>query len=250
MLPSYEATFSVPISCESCTKDVSKSLSRLPGIETVSFSIPSKLVTIKGTEPPSKIISSIQSTGRAAVIRGSGKPNSAAVCILETPPPAAPSIKSQASPVRGLARLIELGDRITLLDLTLTGMREGRYRASIRTSGDISAGKESLGTIFQGFEGDKTGELGELLVDSRGRGSLVGESDWKVHEMIGRGILVERFDKAQESKIPDSKQWSDRLALGVIARSAGVWENEKSVCSCTGKTVWEEREDMVRNGML
>ncbi len=33
-----------------------------------------------------------------------------------------------------------------------------------------------------------------------------------------------------------------RLACGVIARSAGLFENMKKICSCSGKTLWEERE--------
>ena len=40
------------------------------------------------------------------------------------------------------------------------------------------------------------------------------------------------------------------MVMGVVARSAGVWENEKMVCSCSGKTVWEEREEQVGRGML
>jgi copper chaperone for superoxide dismutase len=38
--------------------------------------------------------------------------------------------------------------------------------------------------------------------------------------------------------------------VGVIARSAGVWDNDKTVCSCSGKTLWEERKDEVKKGML
>lgn len=250
MLPSYEATFSVPITCESCTSDISNALSKLPGIHKISYSIPSKLVSTQGTEPPSRIISAIQMTGRAAVLRGSGNPNSAAVCILETPPSATPSTSPLSSPVRGLARLIELGDKITLLDLSLSGMQEGQYRASIRASGDISAGQKSLGAPFLGLEGNKNGELGEFLVDANGRGSLIGELDWRVWEMVGRGVLVENVDQTKQETPARETQQSDSLVLGVIARSAGTWENDKSVCSCTGKTVWEEREEMVRRGML
>ncbi|CRK29998.1 hypothetical protein BN1708_005123 [Verticillium longisporum] len=38
--------------------------------------------------------------------------------------------------------------------------------------------------------------------------------------------------------------------VGVVARSAGMWDNDKTVCSCTGKTLWEERQDEVKKGML
>ena len=246
MLSPYEATFSVPITCESCTSDISRALSRLEGVQETSFSISSKLVTTKGTEPPSNIIAAIQSTGREAILRGSGNPNTAAVCILETPPPDEVPKLAQPTPVRGLARLIELGERLTMLDLTLTGMEKGSYRASVRISGDISAGKKSMGGIFEGQEGKRDGHIGELEVDETGRGMLVGEIGWQVWEMVGRGVLVEKVEDAKK----DANEAGGGAVVGVIARSAGLWENEKTVCSCTGKTLWEEREQMVRRGML
>ena len=35
---------------------------------------------------------------------------------------------------------------------------------------------------------------------------------------------------------------SFRLAYGIIARSAGLFQNPKKICACTGMTMWEERE--------
>ena len=241
--PAYQATFAVPMTCKACTDDISGALSKVPGIQSTEFSLPDQLVTTTTTTPPSNIISAIQSTGRTAIIRGTGAANSAAVCILETPPPPTLPTEPQPSPVRGLARLIQLSDRITLLDLTLTGLPKGTYTASIRQAGDISAGAKSMGVVFTGFDVDKKGELGQLEVDASGRGALVGEVDFRVWEMVGRGIVVEKVEA-------DKKRCEDDVVVGVIARSAGVWENEKVVCGCSGKTVWEEREEMVGRGML
>ena len=242
MLPAYQATFSVPMHCDGCIKDISGALSRIPGIQETHFSLPKQLLTTTSTTPPSAIISTIQDTGRTAILRGSGKANSAAVCILETPPPPTSPSVPETSPVRGLARLIELSDRITLLDMTLTGLPEGNYNASIRQNGDISNVPGSMGAVFTGLEGDKMGDLGKLEVDETGRGSLIGEVDWRVWEMVGRGVLVKKLEKGKEG--------GNGLVVGVVARSAGVWENEKVVCGCSGKTVWEEREEMVGKGML
>jgi copper chaperone for superoxide dismutase len=62
--------------------------------------------------------------------------------------------------------------------------------------------------------------------------------------MIGRSIVV-----AKQQDAAFSKNDPDTL-VGVVARSAGAWENDKTVCSCSGKTVWEEREEQTKKGML
>ena len=151
----------------------------------------------------------------------------------------------EPSPVRGLARLIQLSDRLTLLDMTLTGLPKGTYEASIRQTGDISKGVESMGGVFTGLSGDREGQLGTLEVDVDGGAALVGEVDWKVWEMVGRGIVVRKRGEAEISGPRD-----ESTVMGVVARSAGIWENEKVVCGCSGKTVWEEREEQVSRGML
>ncbi|KAL6718371.1 copper chaperone [Lecanora helva] len=247
MLPPYEATFSVPMHCDSCVQDISSALSKLEGIQSTSFSLPQKFLTTTTTLPPSTIITTIQSTGRPAILRGTGAADSAAVCILETPPPSTPPMTPQPSPVRGLARLIQLSERITLLDMTLTGLPPGTYAASLRRTGDISRGVESMGDVFTGLEGGKKGDLGMLEVDGEGRASLVGEVDWRVWEMVGRGILVRKIGAGREMGVEGQE---GHVVMGVVARSAGVWENEKVVCGCSGKTIWEEREEQVARGML
>lgn len=35
--------------------------------------------------------------------------------------------------------------------------------------------------------------------------------------------------------------FSCRLACGIIARSAGLFQNPKQICACDGLTIWEER---------
>lgn len=101
----------------------------------------------------------------------------------------------------------------------------------------------------------RKGELGVLEIDGKGRGNLVGEVGWRVWELVGRGMCVERIhggdDEGKEVN-GEGKGRGQRVTevVGVVARSAGVWENEKVVCGCSGKTVWEEREEMVGRGML
>jgi copper chaperone for superoxide dismutase len=86
--------------------------------------------------------------------------------------------------------------------------------------------------------------LGTLEVSQSGIGSVFVDKPVQIWELIGRSIVVSK-DKEGSFKREDP----DTL-VGVIARSAGVWDNDKTVCSCSGKTVWEERKEQVDKGML
>ncbi|GAB7364556.1 hypothetical protein MBLNU230_g5363t1 [Neophaeotheca triangularis] len=254
MIPPFETTFAVPMTCESCVQDVSTSLYKLDGISTVTANLPSQLLSITGTTPPSQIVSTIQSTGRDAILRGSGKAESAAVCILETHS-SHPSVNLDNA-VRGLIRMVQVSAGMTLCDLTLQGVGEGRYGVSVRESGDISRGAESTGRVWGGEDagregGRARGWWGVVDVGKGGLGSVFVDRPVQIWEMIGRSIVVRRL---REGEVEDREVRTDRedvdTLVGVIARSAGVWDNDKTVCSCSGKTVWEERKEQVGKGML
>ena len=72
----FQTTFAVPLTCEDCVKDISQSLYKLDGIQKVEADLQSQLVSIEGSAAPSVIVAAIQSTGRDAILRGSGRPNS------------------------------------------------------------------------------------------------------------------------------------------------------------------------------
>jgi len=38
-----------------------------------------------------------------------------------------------------------------------------------------------------------------------------------------------------------------RIGCGIIARSAGILENVKKVCFCSGRTLWEEKAFLTSN---
>lgn len=44
-----------------------------------------------------------------------------------------------------------------------------------------------------------------------------------------------------EAPYADHNASLHRLACGIIARSAGLFQNPKQICSCDGLTIWEER---------
>ncbi|KAF6812776.1 superoxide dismutase 1 copper chaperone (heavy-metal-associated domain-containing protein) [Colletotrichum sojae] len=249
----FQTVFAVPMTCDSCVKDVSDSLYKLGGITKVEANLKDQLLSIEGTAAPSAIVDAIQATGRDAILRGSGASNSAAVSILESFYQVDASSKlsdeERSREVRGLARIVQVSPTTSLIDLTLRGVAPGSYRATIREYGNLEHGAASTGPVWSGASGedaDAKGFLGVFDVGQDGRGSAYLDRPFQIWEVIGHAMVVSR---QQEYAGATLKNDPDTL-VGVIARSAGVWDNDKTVCSCTGKTLWEERKDEVNKGML
>ena len=148
--------------------------------------------------------------------------------------------------------MVQVSPNITLVDLTINGLAPGRYWATVREAGDISQGAASTGGVWEavkakvlGAETSKEprGVFGTVDVDEKGRGNVFLDRPVAVWEMIGRSMVV---SKSKEG--PFRREDANTL-VGVIARSAGVWDNDKTVCSCSGKNVWQERQDQVALGM-
>lgn len=221
---------------------VSSAIKQVDGIASVSADVARQLVYVEGSAAPSAIVSAIEGTGREAVLRGSGRSNSAGVCILETH-------AVVADPVKGLARLVQVGERVTVVDVTVKGLGVGRYWVTVRERGDVSCGAGSTGGVWEASKessgsGRGRGELGMIEVGEDGRGSVFLDWPVPVWEVVGRSMVVSR-------RVDGPFEQDDANTLvGVIARSAGVWENDKTVCSCSGKTVWEERKEQQERGMM
>ncbi|KAL5605316.1 hypothetical protein FOVSG1_005463 [Fusarium oxysporum f. sp. vasinfectum] len=243
---SFETLFAVPLSCDGCVKAVSDSLYKLGGISNVEGNLKDQLISVKGTAPPSAIVEAIQATGRDAILRGTGASNSAAVSILETfEDPVDGFYEEPSRDVRGLARMVQVSSGRTLVDLTIRGVSPGTYKASIRAYGDLKNGATSTGPVWIGDDKKPRGDLGTIKVGEDGRGAAFIDHGFQIWEVIGHAMVLTR----QEEKDEPLKNDKDTV-VGIIARSAGMWDNDKTVCSCTGKTLWEERKDEVQKGML
>ncbi|KAK3313761.1 superoxide dismutase [Apodospora peruviana] len=256
----FQTLFAVPMTCDGCVKDISGALHKLPGITKVEANLPDQLVSIEGTAPPSAIVEAIQATGRDAILRGSGTANSSAVSILETfhdkdtaPKGNNPDGAFSDRHVRGLARMVQVNPTTTLVDLTLLGIAPGTYRVTIREYGDLKDGASSAGPVWSGVTSKgaptttttpRRGLLGTVQVETDGRGSAFISHPFSIWEVVGHAMVVSRQDEGSPLKNDEN------TVVGVIARSAGMWDNDKTVCSCTGKTLWEERKDEVTKGML
>ncbi len=143
--------------------------------------------------------------------------------------------------------MVQVAPAVTLVDLTLRGVAPGTYRATIREFGDVKHGAASTGGVWSGAaEGPPQGALGAVEIDSAGKGSVFLDRPLQIWDVIGRAMVVTR--QPDDGGRPLAND--ENTVVGVIARSAGVWDNDKTVCSCTGKTLWEERRDEVEKGMV
>ncbi|RYP62274.1 hypothetical protein DL771_009804 [Monosporascus sp. 5C6A] len=206
----FQTLFAVPMTCDHCVKSVSDSLYSLEGITKVDVSLKDQLVTVEGTVSPSAIVRAIEATGRDAILRGSGASNNSGV---------------KDRKVRGLARMVQASPEATLVDLTVRGVTP----------------------VWAGGSGtpQPRGVLGTVEVGKDGHGAAFLDHPFQVWEVIGHAMVVSRQEEGHGALKND-----EDTIVGVIARSAGVWDNDKTVCSCTGKTLWEEREDQVKKGMI
>ena len=243
----FSIVFAVPLECESCVKSVSGALDNINGIDNYDVDLKQNTVKTHGSVAPSEIVRAIQGVGKDAVIRGTGAPNSAAVCIMESF-----DEKDKSTPVKGLARIVSVGEKDVVIDLTMNGLNKGVYYPSIRTSGNLSRAPFSTGRLFYELapvdvstpadESTVILSLGSLNTSSKsnsfsGQAFLQGKLD--INDLIGRSMILSRI---KDEISPDS-------LCGVIARSAGIWENNKQVCSCTGKSLWQERTDSILKGI-
>lgn len=244
----FEIVLNVPMECGACVQSVSKALLPLKQLSAFDINLKDNIVTTTGSLPPSEIVKAIQTTGRDAIIRGTGKPNSAGVCILESFDP-----EDAKQPVKGLARMVNVNSSELFIDLTVNGLPKGTYYPSIRASGNLSKGALSTGDVFYKLdpievkdESNSSTTINSLGAASHnqsdqlcsGQGFLYAKLN--VMDLIGRSIIL--------STLKD--EVTSNSLVGVIARSAGAWENDKQVCACSGKTVWEERKDAVSKGLV
>lgn len=242
----FEVVFAVPMECQHCVESVSDALKKVTGITKFDVNLKSNVVKTEGSAAPSEVVKAIQSIGKDAVIRGTGSPNSAAVCILESFDP-----KDIVQPVKGLARIVSVASDEIIVDLTVNGLPKGTYYPSIRQSGNLSQGALSTGGLHTALDAIDVSRPASVLTTINSLGAKSHQADdtysgqaflrapLQINDLIGRSIIL---SKLRDKITPDS-------LCGVIARSAGVWENDKQVCSCSGKTLWQERQDSINKGL-
>ncbi|KAF7731191.1 hypothetical protein EC973_000606 [Apophysomyces ossiformis] len=260
----FKTEFAVEMTCQACVDDVTRVLKQFADIDSFAVDLKEQRVIVQGHAAPSKVSRALKDTGRTVIVRGQGTADEAghsgaAVCIFEVfgtdPTVAMPAGK------QGLARFVQIDESTCLIDITVEGLSPGKHGVHIHELGDISRGWETTGDHFNPTNVDHgdadsghIGDLGNIEVDANGWGDMLVESSRiKVWDIIGRSMVITQNEddlghKVGQSKIDGSS--GPGVMCGIVARSAGAFENTKKICACSGKTLWEEARTLNHHSQL
>ncbi|KDR15674.1 copper chaperone for superoxide dismutase [Zootermopsis nevadensis] len=246
--------FAVQMTCQKCVNKIRDSLNNVKGIENIDISLEKETVIVETSLPSSEVQQKIESTGRRAVLKGygGGGNQGAAVAMLGY------ASGCGFGAVKGVVRFLQTDENMCIVDGTLDGLSAGLHGLHIHESGDISQGCDSVGGHFNprntrhGSPDDEenerhAGDLGNITAGPDGRATFrLTDKVIKVWDVIGRSVVVtDGADDLGCGNHPQSLKDGNsgqRLACGIIARSAGMFENSKRICACDGVTLWDERD--------
>ncbi|XP_049884444.1 titin-like [Pectinophora gossypiella] len=205
------------------------------------------------TTLPSTVVLDIvtRSSGKRAVLQGFGENQSAVAMIA--------SHSCCNGRVMGVIRFQQCPEGPLVADGTIDGLDPGEHGLHVRNSGDLSMGCLSLGDHYNphgspshGGPNDPkecrhAGDLGNVVADETGRACFrIMDCVLNVQDIVGRSVAVtERCDDLGRGSDPRSKVDGNSgkpVGCGIIARSAGVFQNPKRVCLCDGVVVWDEKD--------
>lgn len=247
-------------------------------IDYIIAAPPSRLLTALKSTNRQVIVRGTSSSANANF------PIQAAVAIMESPLPLPVSLASTSNPVLaglpggspkplpgmneeehsqkvfGICRFVQIAPKTVLMDLTVRlpppsrvglgtaqGAQDTKYNVYIASTGNLVNPPVTTGKPYF--------SLGSIAPDKDGYGDMFKEVDGELWEWIGRGCVVQAASEAAptitqlvaKEAVPGSEQNEatiGRIFAGVVARSAGAWGNDKTVCACSGRTMWEEGREM------
>ncbi|CAF0822838.1 unnamed protein product [Didymodactylos carnosus] len=233
--------FIVDINDQQKVTELRNILSNQNGIKNADINLDNKRVVVETTLQSSKVQNIIENSLKTdAVLMGA----------------AVSAVVGKDSRVRGLVRFIQVEENTCVVDGSIDGLSPGEHGINIHEFGDLSSGCDSCGDHYNPFRkshGGPTdserhvGDLGNVVADEYGsaRFRLLNRFV-KVSDIIGRSFVVHAnkddygLGDNYLSKMTGNSE--PRLACGIIARSAGLFENTKRLCTCSGATIWEERK--------
>ncbi|XP_059641039.1 copper chaperone for superoxide dismutase, chloroplastic/cytosolic [Cornus florida] len=226
VLPELLTEFMVDMKCEGCVNAVKNKIQTVNGVKNVEVDLSNQVVRVLGSSPVKTMTEALEQTGRKARLIGQGVPEdfliSAAVAEFKGPV------------IFGVVRLAQVNMELARIEANFSGLSPGKHGWSINEFGDLTKGAASTGKAFNPgnnmAEQEPLGDLGTLNVDESGEAFFSGvKQKLRVADLIGRSIAVYGSEDRSDPG----------LTAAVIARSAGVGENYKKLCTCDGTTIWE-----------
>uniref|UniRef100_A0A4W4FW07 Superoxide dismutase copper chaperone n=1 Tax=Electrophorus electricus TaxID=8005 RepID=A0A4W4FW07_ELEEL len=267
--------FAVQMTCDGCANAVESALQKEPGVRSFKIDLSREEVLVETSLSTHEIQGLIESTGRKAVLKGLGGPEpdlGAAVAMLSGAGRVQGVVRflqlSQDcclidGAIDGLdpglhgLHVHEYGDLTQDCTRALRSLTEGIHVSLLYLLKDTeNVPLQCCGEHYNPFgkqhggPEDKerhVGDLGNIVAAADGRATFrLEDSQLKVWDVIGRSLVVDsgeddlgKGDHPLSSKTGNS---GERLACGIIARSAGLFQNPKQICACDGVTLWEERD--------
>ncbi|KAB1217138.1 Copper chaperone for superoxide dismutase, chloroplastic/cytosolic [Morella rubra] len=229
VLPEILTEYMVDMNCEGCVNAVKNKLQTVSGVKNVEVDLSNQVVRILGSTPVKTMTEALEQTGRKARLIGQGVPEdfliSAAVAEFKGPD------------VFGVARLAQVNMELARIEASFSGLSPGKHGWSINEFGDLTRGASSTGKVFNPIDGANAekpvGDLGTLDVDEKGEAFFSGlKEKLRIADLIGRSIVIYGTEDKSDPGV----------TAAVIARSAGVGENYKKLCTCDGTTIWESSD--------
>ncbi|KAK4802875.1 hypothetical protein SAY86_001078 [Trapa natans] len=226
VLPELLTEFMVDMKCEGCANAVKNKLQTVNGVTNIEVDLKNQVVRILGTSSVKVLTESLEQTGQKARLIGQGVPEdfliSAAVAEFKGPE------------IFGVVRFAQVSMELARIEANFSGLSAGKHAWSINEFGDLTRGAASTGNLFnpkiEGIVNTPLGDLGTLEADEKKEAIFTGvKQNLRVADLIGRSVVLYQTEDTSEAGIE----------AAVIARSAGVGENYKKLCTCDGTIIWE-----------
>ncbi|XP_006818904.1 copper chaperone for superoxide dismutase-like [Saccoglossus kowalevskii] len=244
--------FAVQMTCQHCVDSIKSKLQSVNDIKVLEINLADERVILQTSLPSSQVLEVIEDTGKRAVLIGHGSASSAigrehlgaAVTMLEE------------GQLKGVIRFVQSDRNKCIIEGIVDGLKPKSIHAiNIHEFGDISDGCTSCGDHFNPYEqphGAPTdearhvGDLGNITSNENGRAAFTIEDNLvKVWDIIGRSVVIhsgaDDMGRSNDGCSKTNGNSGSGLACGIIARSAGLFQNTKKFCACDGVTIWDER---------
>ena len=244
------------MSCGKCVSGVEAACASVPGVEAVVATLATNTVRVVARDANADAISAaVENAGYNCRLIGQGDVDvfgeelaarlGTNLRTLHQSLAAVAEFKGRVyghGDVTGVVRLVQVDERVSLIEGSLEGLTPGNHTLVIHEYGDTTRGVHSVGPAWPGASDDPSasdpdvpaGRIGDVVADEKGgaiiSSRVLGERV-KVWDVIGRSLGVHPNGDESEG------------AAAVLARSAGAGENLKRVCQCDGTVIWESGPD-------